>query len=56
MFERTFEGSRALVALNASENAVMLEISGVYTDALNNARVDGTLTLQPRSGVILEGI
>jgi cyclomaltodextrinase / maltogenic alpha-amylase / neopullulanase len=54
MFERTFENSRAVVALNAAETAVTLEVNGVYTNALNNARVDGVLILEPRSGVILE--
>ncbi len=55
LFERSTDTSRALVALNAGETSVNLEVDGVYTDALSGSRVEGKLELPARSGMILEG-
>ncbi len=56
LFERSTDSSRALVALNAGQTAVVLELLGVYTDALTGSRVEGKLELPGRSGAILEAI
>ncbi|MFN3265902.1 MAG: glycoside hydrolase family 13 protein [Deinococcales bacterium] len=56
LFERQSSDSRALVALNAGETAVEFRVEGVYTDALNSARVEGCVQLAGRSGMILEAI